>query len=162
MRGMVLAAVMLASPAWAQELKSIEDTMEGIDDFLHVSAYSSARCAGLFDGIVAYGGQNMPATLVRDYQEASTTLVAGTTIMRIYQTRDRGLPERDFQTEFRNSDEEASRFRDIYRDRLQSNYTLTGSMIENDQVAKDDLALCGQVVESVRGIVEKEMELPTQ
>lgn len=144
---MVLAAVLVsATPAWTQELRSIDETMQGIDDDLHVSAYTSVRCAGLFDGIVAYGGQNMPAELVDEYRKASTTLVIGTTIFRAYQAHERGLPEKDFETEFRNSDAEAARFRDIYSGRLQNNYSLTGQMIETDQLAKADLALCGEVV----------------
>ncbi|WP_411839764.1 hypothetical protein [Paracoccus sp. ME4] len=153
---------LISTPAWSQELRSIEDTMEGIDDYLHVSAYSSVRCAGMFDGILSYGGENLPAELVEQYRDASTTLVIGTTILRAYQTRERGLPQKDFEAEFRNSDAEARRFRDIYRDRLQNNYTMTGMMLDNDQLAKDDLALCAQVVEAVRDIVANEMALPTK
>ncbi|MCO6362302.1 hypothetical protein [Paracoccus sp. 08] len=158
MRTVVWAlALVSASPAWSQELRSIDDTMQGIDDFLHVSAYTAMRCAGLFDGIVAYGGQNMPAELVEQYQKASTTLVIGTTIIRAYQAHDRGLPAKDFEVEFKNSDAEAVRFRDIYSSRLQNNYDLTGQMLESDPLAKADLALCGQVVPRIESIVAKEI-----
>ncbi|WDA13442.1 hypothetical protein [Paracoccus marcusii] len=159
MRMIILAAVLVsATPAWTQELRSINETMQSIDDDLHVSAYTSVRCAGLFDGILAYGGQNMPAELVERYQNASTTLVIGTTIIRAYQTRDRGLPAKDFEVEFRNSDAEAVRFRDIYSDRLQNNYNLTGQMLEADPLAKADLALCGEVAPRIEKIVAREME----
>lgn len=157
MRMIVLAVVLSASPAWAQELRSINETMQGINDDLHVSAYTSVRCAGLFDGILAYGGQNLPAELVEQYRNASTTLVIGTTIIRAYQTHDRGLPAKDFEVEFRNSDAEAVRFRDIYSSRLQNNYDLTGQMLESDPLAKADLALCGEVVPRIKRIVAREM-----
>lgn len=158
MRMIVLAAVMVsATPAWTQKLRSIDETMQGIDDDLHVSAYTSVRCAGLFDGIVAYGGQNMPAELVEQYRTASTTLVISTTIFSAHQIHNRRLPEKDVVTEFRNSDAEAARFRDIYSDRLQKKYNLTGQMIETDPLAKADLALCGEVVSRVEQIVAREM-----
>ena len=158
MRMIVLAAVMVsATPAWTQKLRSIDETMQGIDDDLHVSAYTSVRCAGLFDGIVAYGGQNMPTELVEQYRTASTTLVIGTTIFSVHQIHNRRLPEKDVLTEFRNSDAEAARFRDIYSDRLQKKNNLTGQMIETDPLAKADLALCGEVVSRVEQIVAREM-----
>lgn len=58
----IMLSSLIAFPAWAQgkDLKSIGETTEAMSDQKLVGPYIFARCAGLYDGTMGYGGANFP------------------------------------------------------------------------------------------------------
>ncbi|QDA35772.1 hypothetical protein E4191_16535 (plasmid) [Paracoccus liaowanqingii] len=152
--GIIVLMALLGSPVWAQqELKSINNTVADIGDDLNATAYMSSRCAGLFDGVIAYGGQNMAENVVEQYRQDSVDLTIGTILIRMRQAEGWGLPAKDLNGEMENSLGETVRFSDMYEARFSTNYQLTGTMMERDQVAIDDLDLCDEIAPRMRSLV---------
>lgn len=152
-----LALVLLAASSAAaqeRELRSINDTVAGMTDDLHVTGYVATRCGGLFDGVMQYGGATLPPEVQSGYQDAIGVFTLGSTIMRIKQAENRGA-EVDFESMMTRAHEDVLRFAGIYKDRLQSNFDYTGSMMEQDPMVQDDLDICGQALETIQQINAK-------
>lgn len=146
-------SVCIAAPVGAQELRSIGDTIAAISDQMHATAYMTSRCAGFYDGAIAYGGANMGEKLVTSFRDTSATMTMGHTVVRMLQAKNRGQDVPTLDEQLQRSVEEAHRFTEIYSSRFQSNYELTGTMMESDPVAQSDLVFCAEVAPGVQELV---------
>lgn len=148
----IMMALLIAGPSWTQKLRSIEETMAGNEDSLHVSAYTAVRCAGLFDVILVYSGDNISDEMRSTFQGAIGELMTGATAIRMAQAQERGMGSTDVDLLLDQAGSEILGFSNIYAERFRSNYNFSGAMFDKDALALADLSLCNKVVPKIRSL----------
>lgn len=154
-------AVALAAPAWAQDLRSINETAFGIEDNAGATAYMSSRCGGFYRGVLMYSGQALPEDMRQEFQVATTVLTTSTAYLRIAiaESADPSLkaPVPSFGEALLAADLDITRFAHMYSGRFGDNYVRTGDMMKNDVVATEDLRFCPEIYQRMSNFVNERM-----
>jgi len=122
------------------EMVSLSEYFERPEDRREVS-YVFLRCAGLFGGVVRYGGANLSEEISAKYQSNAVALLETAVLLRLQDTEDA-----DASSIVANVGEDYKIIEGIYLDRMQSNYRLYGEVFDSDQDLLFDLSFCGEAV----------------
>lgn len=142
-------AVIIAGPTIAQdrdlELRRLSETAEAMQDVPSAAFYVTARCGGLYDGLLGYGGDSLPENLRKQYSLSATVFTFASALIRVENAHASGRGSRELDPNIKQAFEESERFKAIYLERFRVNYELRGSMLEGDQLSKDDITFCQEM-----------------
>lgn len=139
----VLAAGLFAgwvTGAAAQPLTPLSDYLALPAD-RRVSTYPAIRCAGLYFGVIDYGGATMGPDALSQTQESARTLVLFATVMRM---REQGG---DLEPHLRNAMATVDRIARLYRERMEANFASAGQAWGSDPLIISDLLTCRAVLQ---------------
>lgn len=137
------------------ELRRILETIETMDDAALSTPYMSARCGGLYDGVLGYGGGSLPEELRNQYDEAANIFVFASAVMRVENARASGRGSTDLDANIKQAFLESERFEAIYIERFRTNSDFRGSMLAGDDLAKDDIAFCQEAFPLLEAVASK-------
>lgn len=155
----VALTAMIAGSANAQdpnnELRRLSETVESISDVSLTAPYVSARCGGLYDGILGYGGDSLPEEVREQYSLSANVFTFASAVMRVDNAHTSGRGSTELDPNIKQAFLESERFKAIYIERFRVNYDLRGSMLAGDELSKDDITFCQEVFPASEAIASK-------
>lgn len=147
------ALMISVAPSWAQEFRSIRETIDGQSDDFQSQAYVNVRCSGLFNAAASAGRDLFSPQIITEYEQAAEIFVAGAAFIRVTQQTIKGTGSYDMVNALQSASDQAESISNIYLERFNSNYNVTGVMFDNDTLANDDLQTCNAVLPDTADIV---------
>ena len=137
--------LMFSTQVGAQEFKSLESVMENSP----AATYPFVRCGGMYQAMMErIGYERMGGEAWSQNDEARSALLVFGGLMLSDQ-----LPNTSQQEIGKITANDARRIADIYEQRMNSNFALTGEAFFSDNLIKSDLNICKRLSEEVIPII---------
>ncbi|MCF3935026.1 hypothetical protein L1787_16600 [Acuticoccus sp. M5D2P5] len=147
----LLAAIvgaLLSSTASAQEFQPLSEYIERPPED-QVSSYIFERCAGLYQGILAYN----PTRMTDEVSERFEQSIAIVALVAVKLREKASITETPPDVLTNSTANDIVRIAEIYLDRIKNNYATTGQAFADDALITGDLDTCRQITEIFRGII---------
>lgn len=124
-------------PAMAAEMQPLE-AWAAAPAAAQQPTYAPVRCAGLYLGLVAYGGKSLNKQTIDGIVRSSTILTVSAMKMRAGKD---GNPKDHADAVLREADGESK----LYAARMQQNFESSGQAFQNNPVIVSDLKFCREL-----------------
>lgn len=124
-------------PAMAAEMQPLE-TWSATPEAARKPTYAPVRCAGLYLGLVAYGGKSLSKETIDGIIRSSTVLTVSAMKMRAGKDGD---PKDHATAVLQEAEGEGKQ----YAARMQKNFETSGQAFRNDSLIVGDLKFCREL-----------------